>query len=577
MAPSSHRRPVTASFAPHDADVVTATDGQRAHRAHAEHSARFERQVHRVTDGVWCVVGNGISNQTFVEGPEGLVVIDTGECVEDMRWALDQMAQETATPVAAVIYTHSHYVGGTAAIEGAGTTIPVWGHAGIVRNRQMVGMELSAASTLGAIHQFGLLLPREGPDGLVNVGLGNEFSRRDHATHTAGFVAPDHTLAEPVATTIAGLRVELTPAPSDVDDSITIWFPDLGLCVNNILWPALFNVFAIRGEEYRDPRVLLAGLDHLIGLDAAHLAGAHGLPISGADRIRSEATRARDALQYLWDQTVRGINRGLSAGELTSFVQLPERFQASPLTQQLYGIVEHHVRQIHAGLRGWFDNDETRVLPLPPAERAERLVEAMGGAEAVRSAAEQARDADDLRWALELAGLLVQRHGDEAAPEPERAVLGSVLRAIGQRTTSANLRNWCLTRALEHEGAIDLDAFRVHRFGRQAVLAGVPRASVEALRVLVDPSAADGVEDELRWRFPDGSTVGLRIRNQVAVPTDGRAAELELALALDHWADVLSGRATLADLVADGTAALTGDVERIAAVVACFDLATLRL
>ena len=45
--------------------------------------------------------------------------------------------------------------------------------------------------------------------------------------------------------------MEFTPAPSDADDSITIWFPDLGVCVNNLAWPALFNVFAIRGEEYR--------------------------------------------------------------------------------------------------------------------------------------------------------------------------------------------------------------------------------------------------------------------------------------------------------------------------------------
>ena len=46
----------------------------------------------------------------------------------------------------------------------------------------------------------------------------------------------------------------MTPAPSDADDSITIWFPELGVCVNNIVWPALFNIYAIRGEEYRDPQ-----------------------------------------------------------------------------------------------------------------------------------------------------------------------------------------------------------------------------------------------------------------------------------------------------------------------------------
>lgn len=53
------------------------------------------------------------------------------------------------------------------------------------------------------------------------------------------------------------------------------------LAVNNLVWPALFNVFAMRGGEYRDPRVVLSGLDHLRSLDCAYLLGAHGPPLSG--------------------------------------------------------------------------------------------------------------------------------------------------------------------------------------------------------------------------------------------------------------------------------------------------------
>ena len=115
--------------------------------------------------------------------------------------------------------------------------------------------------------------------------------------------------------------MEFTPAPSDADDSVTVWFAQLGLAVNNLVWPVLFNVFAIRGEEYRDPRVLLTGLDHLNALGARHLVGAHGPPLSGADEIKAVVTDYRDAIQFLWDQTVRGMNKGLSADELTQFVK----------------------------------------------------------------------------------------------------------------------------------------------------------------------------------------------------------------------------------------------------------------
>ncbi len=560
----------SSSFAADRSVTSEAAHGQLGHREHIAHSARFERRVHRVRDGVWSVVGNGLSNQNFVEGPGGLIAIDTGESVEEMRWALDAVRAETGAPVVAVVYTHYHYVGGTAAVGGAGESVPVWGHERIVGNRRKVGVELSAAAGRGLVHQFGILLPSDGPDGLINVGLGLEFRRPDHAPFTPGFVAPTDTFDTPTTTTLAGLAVELTPAPSDADDSITIWFPELGVCVNNLAWPALFNVFAIRGEAFRDPNVLLTGFDHLLGLGADHLLGAHGPPLSGADRIRGEVTLARDAVQFLLDQTVRGINKGLTLGELTSFVRLPDPYGGSYFTQQLYGVAEHHVRQIHGGLRGWFDGDESTLFPLPPAERATRLGEGFGGADAVRAEVRTAIEGDDLRWALELATWLVRR--EDPADDADRQLLADALRAVAQRTTAANIRNWCLTRALELERRLDLDRFRVHRFGRDLVRSTPPAAVVHGLRVVLDPDAAGDLDDELRWRFSDGSAAGLHIRNRVAVPTDGSEADIELAVDLAAWPDLIGGRVGLDDAIAAGSVGATGPVDRIRRFLACFDL-----
>ncbi|MEZ5259870.1 MAG: alkyl sulfatase dimerization domain-containing protein [Ilumatobacteraceae bacterium] len=169
-------------------------------------------------------------------------------------------------------------------------------------------------------------------------------------------------------------------------------------------------------------------------------------------------TQARDAIQFIWDQTVRGLNRDLTAGELIEFVRLPSCYDASYLTQQLYGLAEHHTRQVHTGLRGWFDGFEADLFPLPTAERCRRLIDGFGGAEAVRSQARAAIDDDDLRWALELSTWLVRcetnedGRADGGTPD-DRALLAGVLRTIAQRTTSANLRNYCLTRARELEAA----------------------------------------------------------------------------------------------------------------------------
>ena len=553
MAPRTHV--IAASFDPDDGRVTSAHNGGLARIEMVEHRTRFERRLHEVADRVWCVVGNGLSNQTFVEGPDGLIVIDTGDSIEEMDWALRQVRDRTDAPVVGVIYSHFHYVGGTQALVDAGAPadLPIWSHAGVMANRSRQAGEVGPVSQYGLVHQFGLLLPADGPDALVSAGLGPAFRILENAPYTEGFLPPTNTFDEAVTISLAGLTVEMVPAESDATDSITIWIPELSVCVNNLAWPALFNVFAIRGEEYRDPRILLAGLDHMIGLGAEHLVGTHGPPISGTDQIRRELTRSRDAIQFMWDQTVRGVNKGLTHGELIEFVQLPEVYGDSYFQSQLYGLVEHHVRQIHTGLRGWFDGDTAQLFPAPPVERARRLIDGFGGADEVRRQADTALVDDDVRWALELATWLVRVDPDHA---DDRRRLAKALRTVGRRTTAANIRNWCLTRARELDGDLDVSRFRRHRFSKEQISTADAAELVHNLRVMLDPGRCIDADRHVRIELPD-AVAGLHVRNGVAAPTDGVVADMALTIDRKPWGDVLNGRRTIAEVLAAEDAAAT--------------------
>ena len=563
--------------------------GQIGHQASIDHSRIFAKTLYQVADGIWTYVGNGLSNQTFVEGPDGIIAIDSGESNQEMSNALDALRELTATPIVSIIYTHSHYVAGTAAIvEEIGHTPDIWGHRAIIENHSEVGLETSAVGGRGIIHQFGLLLPAEGPDALINCGLGPWFQDPANHPHTNGYVAPNRLFDEPISTTIAGLEVHMTPAPSDVSDSITIWFPGLDLCVNNLLWPALFNVFPIRGERFRDPTVLLTGLDQVGALGAEYLLGCHGPPLTGKQAILEALTLYRDSIQFMLDQTIRGINRGLSLDECSQFVTLPSEYGNDYFTSQLYGLVEHHVKQIYTGLRGWFDADEARLFPLPPVEKARRMVEGFGGKAEVRTQIDSAVRENDLRWALEMATWLVKCEANESGRADsgdgeDRGRLAEVLRSIGQRTTSANVRNWCLTRALELEGQLDLSRFRIHRFSVGAVLSAAPQDSVLALRVVHMPDIAAATwvdhppEDgkvELVWQFEDGPTIGLIQRNGVVVERDpevvaGSAVTIELSH--ETWARILAGKLPLSEAISSG-AIVTTDPDFVSRFLATFDV-----
>lgn len=560
----------TRSFEPNASQSVTLPSGQIAHELHVEQSHRLARTFSEVCPGVWCFVGNGLSNQSFIDAPDGIIAIDTGESIEEMNEAIAELRKVSQRPIVAVMYTHFHYVDGTKAViaENNGKQVPIWGHEKIAENRRRTASEIAPAYGRGLVEQFAMQLPEDGEDGRVNVGLGHFYRNPQHAPFTPGFIEPTHTFGAAAKITVAGLDIEVTHAPSDADDSVTYWIPSLGVAVNNLVWPVLFNVFAIRGEEYRDPRILLKGIDHLLSLNAAHLVGAHGPHLSGVTEIATRVTKYRDSIQFMWDQTVRATNAGMTSTEIAESVDLPETFDGDYLTSELYGVVEHHVRQIRTGLFGFFDGDEANLFPTPPRERTARLIAGFGGRDAVRKQVDEALTNDDARWALELGSWLVRSDGAEDA---DRALLARALRMVAQRTSAANIRNWCLTRARVLDGTANVARLKNVHLRKPTLLSAGYEKAVHILRVLLVPERAKNVDMKLKFVL-DGNTTGLHIRNFVAVPYSGVDAQATITGTLDTWTNVLSGSTTLAAVISDGLLSITGDSDGAVSALRCFDV-----
>jgi alkyl sulfatase BDS1-like metallo-beta-lactamase superfamily hydrolase len=540
------------------ARTVTLKNGAVAHRDHVGQNAVLQRSFSSVRDGVWNFVGNGLSNQSFIVAPDGVIAIDTGESVEEMREALRELRRHTDAPIAAVIYTHFHYVEGTRAIFDEGnhsSPLPIYGHPRITINRERIATEIAPAYVLGLIHQFGIFMPDSGPDALVNDGLGFFFRNPAHAPFTPGHVPVSNPFVDGEVVKIAGLSVQAFYAPSDSDDSLTLWFSELGVCVHNLIWPTLFNVFAIRGEEYRDSQVLLRGIDQLRSLHASYLVGTHGPAIVGADNVAEKSERYRDSIQFLWDQTVRGANKGLSTDELAATVRLPDLYDVDYLTSERYGIAEHHVRQIHNGIRGWFDGDESKLLPVEPGIRYDRLIEGFGGRAEVAQRVRTALDSDDVRWATELATWLARStHG----ADEDNNLLATCLRTIAQRTPAANIRNWCLTRARHLDGTTPLTTLLRHRFTARNLSDAKLQHAVSTLRVLLDPQRADGVDAHVAFMVND-EVAGLHVRRGVAVPTLGEDASCTFSMDRAVFDSILCERQSLRDAIASGEVLVSGD------------------
>ena len=532
------------------------------HSGHAHQSEVLTAGFNEVRTGVWNFVGNGLSNQTFIEAPEGIIAIDTGESIEEMREALRRLREMTTAPIAAVIYTHFHYVEGTKAIFQEAnhvTPLPIYAHEKVKGNKARTLGEISPAYARGLVEQFAIVMPTEGPDATVNVGLGYFYKHPNHAPYTPGYVDATHLLGVRDSLTIAGLKVEAVHSPSDSDDSVNFYFPEIGTCIHNSVWPVLFNVFAIRGEEYRDPRVLIPGIDNIIKWAPEYLVATHGPALKGKENIREKATRYRDSIQFMWDQTVRGINKGWTTDQIASRVTLPSLYDVDYLTSERYGVTEHHVRQIYMGIRGWFDGDESKLFPDEPAERYGKLIAGFGGRAEVAGQCEKAIAADDIRWATELATWLVRSEG---ATQDERNLLAQCLRVIAQRTPAANIRNWCITRARHLDGSFPMDRFMVHNFNPKFLAESAATGIVHTLRVIMDPDKTEGMNHHVAFTVGD-ETCGLHIRNSVAVPTDGWGAQSLVTMSRDIFMGVVSGRLPWSEAFAAGDITVSGDIAAV--------------
>jgi alkyl sulfatase BDS1-like metallo-beta-lactamase superfamily hydrolase len=559
------------SFESDGSKTVTRPTGAHVHQDHAAQSDVLAKNFYEVRPGVWNFVGNGLSNQTFVEGPDGIIAIDTGESIEEMAAALRELRRHTSRPIAAVIYTHFHYIEGTRAILDEGNCVlplPIFGHPKIAHNRIRTTTEIAPAYVRGLVEQFAIFMPLEGPDANENIGLGFHFRNPEHAPFTPGHVACTTTFSDGDQLVIAGLHVHVTFAPSDADDSVTLSFPDLDLAVHNVMWPTLFNVFAIRGEEYRDPQILIRAVDHLIGLSPQYLVGTHGPPVSGRDDNLARLRRYRDSLSFLWDQTVRGINKGWTTDELAERVRLPDLFNVDYLTSERYGVAEHHVRQIHNGLRGWFDGDEAKLFPLPSFLRHARLIAELGGRVTVRNKVREAIAANDLRWATELATWLVR---SEEVEQEDRELLAKCLRTIGERTPSANIRNWCITRARHLDGTTPMTVMYQHRFNDRATGSLTHREILDTLRVLVDPDVALNREGALTFVI-EGESINIELRNCVSVINDDAVSQATVTLSRDTLNKILSNKTSLSSAISAGTVDISGDSDFALTMLAVYEV-----
>ena len=291
----------------------------------------------------------GFGNTFMIVTGEGNVIIDTSlKTMASKHKSL--LSAVNDDPIHSIIITHGHpdHIGG----------VPLWREAEtkVIAQNNMVEF-LNYQKRLKNLFiqrnnaQFGFDLTA--PSGSPSIN--NEISNNN--------ILPNTLFEKNLNFTLGSEIFEIIHTPAETYDALTVWMPEYKAAfVGDLFYRSFPNIYTLRGTKPRWALDYIDSINRVLALGPEILLPSHGEPILGNDNINKEMIRYRDAIQYVHDMTVEGMNEGKDVYSLMRSIKLPEELDVG----EAYGWVSWSVRGIYEGYMGWFDGNPVSMYPHSP-------------------------------------------------------------------------------------------------------------------------------------------------------------------------------------------------------------------
>ena len=458
------------------------------------------------------------------------------------------------------------HVHGTGAFLEEGEDIEIYAHESHVDFYINENSVLGPGATLRTVHAAGAMLPSEGTDAR-NMGVFPPM-----IPGTISYAPPTQTFTDELEVEISGVKMKMVYVAGESGDQIYIWLPDKEvLLIGDNIYAIVSNIYTLRGAVYRDPMNYVNALDKMIPLDAEYLVASHVIPVTGKENVKDVLVSTRDAAQYLYDQTIRGMNAGYTADELSRMIELPEQLDNHPWLTKARNDVSAHVKQIYYGNFGWFEGNSAFLNAVSLEDRSHKIVNGFGGVESSISSLRDAINNEEYGWAAELGTYIINVEPDNWEA---KLLTAYVLRVLSFNSEGMDERNWLLTDALELEGKIILDPSSFSQTSPEQ-MADLPiEKIIRFLPTKLDPQKAAGMDTVLGVTYSDIELdFTFHVRNSILAVTDGAPDNPDMTLTLDSDTHklIVGGHLNVLDAIESGQAELDGDIDELVKFLNLFD------
>jgi len=370
-------------------------------------------EAREISEGIW--QATGVANTHIIKTNDGDVMFDTGLVTQATK---QKKVLETAIPdldLSHIIISHSHadHSGGTNVWHRDGMEIVA--HADFLEEQRYL-TELQDYFWYRNKTLFPFM-----PETPPKIGL-----------LAYGGIQPSMEVANgtPYKFSQGGVDFEVWALPgAEGLDNLVLWLPQKKILFSGDFFGPIFpqfpNVFTMRGEKIRKPIEYINSLEVVLALQPEMIVPSHRNPVIGKDNILKDIVKMRDATRFVHDQTIAGMNAGMTVEQLMSEIQLPPELA---LTQE-HGKVSWAVKSIWEYYATWFHFDKTTELyPVPANSIYADLVELSGSDLIVNKASAYAMT-DPLK-ALHLVDIVLETDQlNKGALKVRKAALSELLTA----------------------------------------------------------------------------------------------------------------------------------------------------
>ncbi|WP_434660595.1 alkyl/aryl-sulfatase [Klebsiella sp. MISC125] len=530
----------------------------------------------KVTDRMYQVRGQDISNITFIEGDTGIIVIDPLISAPAAKASLDLYFQHRPKkPVVAVIYTHSHvdHYGGVKGIVSQDDVksgkVQIIAPAGFMEEAISENVLAGNIMSRRGSYSYSSLLPHN-PQGNIGNGLGVAVTGGSPT-----IIPPTISITKTgEKRVIDGLEFDFLMAPgSEAPSEMHFYIPALkALCTAENATHLLHNFYTLRGAKTRDTNKWTAYLNQTLdmwGSQAEVLFMPHTWPVWGNQHINDYVGKYRDTIKYIHDQTLHLANQGYTMNEIGNMIKLPPELEKNWASRGYYGSVSHNARAVYNFYLGYFDGNPANLDPYGQVDMGKRYVEALGGEKHAIELAQQAYDKGDYRWTSEL---LKQVIAADPGNQTAKNLQANSFEQLGYQAESATWRGFYLTGAQELRNGVK--KLPVGATTSPDMLKGMTVEMLfDYMAVRLDSEKSAGKDISLNFNLDKGDTLNLTLNDSVLNyrQTLQQKADASFDISRADLHAVLAGQAKMADLIKEKKVKVTGDAAKLDEIVNCLD------